>query len=770
VTSSSIAESDPGTAPQGPAFRGSAVAISLVLFVASLGLRLTTWRSVFQPDQIVPFGGDAYYHMYRIRDAVERFPSVIQFDPMMNFPDGAQPIWPPTFDWVVAAVMRIVVGAGAPDALERAVMWVAPVLGAATVVVAYWLGRRFFSPAAGGWAAILLAILPAHFNYSQLGFTDHHVAVSLIATVVLWQAMRLLAEPPARSSDLRGLRRACALGLASGLLLIVWPGALIHIAILQVALVIRATATRDRRQAVGWANRFALVQGVALIVVLPLSMGNEWARWGSFSPVVLSNFQPLYLAAGALAFGACARVWSQLAACAEPRTRLVVAGLIGAGLASISFALIPELRLGASDSWAWLSRGEVFQVTVGESVPLFRRGPGFDWQQPLLLFGFTIYLVPIALFLLVRSARDQGDQLFFAWWTGAFFVATLMQRRFMDTYSVPHALLIGWLLIFCRDRVMLRIRRRGSLAPGFGRGIRIAFVAVVIALMWPIHARYEQDLRDLVRTARGGSPPLRGLARQVRPILESALWLREHSPEPTGSGYSVLGPWDAGHLIEYVARRPIVQNNFGDDIAQENFARAESYFAATDEDDAIAVVEPARVRYVLARSTGSGHAVFQYTPQSMASRLFVTRGSRGQIDSRIGDPPTQVAALARHRLVFESRPMPDEKARRGPPGFVKLFEIVPGARLVGRAAPDASIRLQLTLRSRHGGGLVYETTVTADADGRYEARLPYPNESFSPDIRTAPTWTATSGDVKASFRIPEAAVERGETIDGPDLR
>jgi dolichyl-diphosphooligosaccharide--protein glycosyltransferase len=152
----------------------------------------------------------------------------------------------------------------------------------------------------------------------------------------------------------------------------------------------------------------------------------------------------------------------------------------------------------------------------------------------------------------------------------------------------------------------------------------------------------------------------------------------------------------------------------------------------------------------------------------MASRLFLTRGSGGRIEAAGSGETTTVGALARHRLVYESRPLRDASTQGRTP-FVKLFEIVPGARVVGRAPAGARVELHLDLQSRNGGGFVYETTTRADAEGRYEATLPYPTESFSPDIRMASHWIATVGSERASFRVPEAAVRGGALVEGPDF-
>jgi len=58
---------------------------------------------------------------------------VLDFDPCVSFPFGAHPVWPPFLDWTIAALARPFVGDAA--SVERLIVWLPPLLGAATVVV-----------------------------------------------------------------------------------------------------------------------------------------------------------------------------------------------------------------------------------------------------------------------------------------------------------------------------------------------------------------------------------------------------------------------------------------------------------------------------------------------------------------------------------------------------------------------------------------------------------------------------------------------------------
>jgi asparagine N-glycosylation enzyme membrane subunit Stt3 len=50
------------------------------------------------------------YHLRRIWFSVVNFPASLAFDSYMNHPLGAPAVWPPLFDWSIAAVARALVG------------------------------------------------------------------------------------------------------------------------------------------------------------------------------------------------------------------------------------------------------------------------------------------------------------------------------------------------------------------------------------------------------------------------------------------------------------------------------------------------------------------------------------------------------------------------------------------------------------------------------------------------------------------------------------
>ena len=102
---------------------GSALALALPLFVCAFLLRIANFGLVFAGGRVrFPSGRDELYHVRKIVYQVLRFPEVLDFDPYVSFPFGAHPVWPPYFDWLVAALLRPFAGGDAAS-VERLVVW-----------------------------------------------------------------------------------------------------------------------------------------------------------------------------------------------------------------------------------------------------------------------------------------------------------------------------------------------------------------------------------------------------------------------------------------------------------------------------------------------------------------------------------------------------------------------------------------------------------------------------------------------------------------------
>ena len=712
------------------------------------------------------FGNDAYYHVRRIWYSVVHFPEVLQRDPYMNFPEGGQPIWTPTFDWLVAASVRLGLGLPEQEVMEAWIIWIPPVLGALTVVALYFLALRYFSRRVAVVSGLLLALLPAHFWYSQLGFVDHHVVVALVTTGLLAATMSVLSYEPGVGDS----RRAVYLGIAFAASLWVWPGCLLHVVVAEVALFVRLISSDRRAMAVAWGRGFALANALAFVLVLPLGLGSEWERWGRFSPLVFSEFQPLMFGLATLGFLALSEFWQRVAYPARPLDRVLQAGFAAGVLIGLTLIALPVLSEGLDASWSWLAKGENFQAGVGESKPLFRGG-GHRAEE---FFTRAIYLAPLVLVVFwgrVRRRADRAACFFLVGWSFALAAATLTQLRFANSFSVAWSLLLAWSLVETVSWARAQLSSRA--------GVRwfalAAGVLVLLFVVTPSVMSYRVYALNIVRSSKG-EPPRKNYLERLQFVREKmSRWLRNNTPATEGwldeaavPEYGILAPWSAGHVLKYVGRRPVVQDNFGDDAGVQGFETARRYFSAGDEADALAQIEGLQVRYVIVRASENRRRSNRF-PGEMQTRLDRYRGSeRWMVEKGQAGAPMRFDALERHRLIYESAALWPSAETELP--LYQVFEIVPGAHVEGLADPDGVVVARLEIRSPGGSTFEYLKRTRADSAGRWEMHLPYSNERFSSAVEVAEAYELTSGERRVKLRIPEGAIWSGARVRAPHLK
>ncbi|HKJ23671.1 MAG TPA: STT3 domain-containing protein [Myxococcota bacterium] len=708
-----------------------------VLVVTDAGVHLT-----------VP--GDPYYHLRRIAWSVDHFPRVLEFDTYLNFPDGGRVVWPPAFDWTIAGVARAWVGGHDSAGAARIAARAPAVFGVLAVLAVFALARRRFSPGAGWLAGGLLAVLPNHVLHSQVGQLDHHVAVSLVAVGLLAAAMALVSSPRTRAW------RGAAVGLAFGASLWLWPGMLIHVALLEAMLVVWVAAAAARDEACARARALAALNLGAFAMVARSALAAPWPEFGAWSPWVLSRFQPAFFLAAAATLAATAFVWRRLGA-TRPRRWALAAGLGAVGLAA-AFAVIPGLADSLAVAAGWFSKAESFQENVSELRP-------FDVALAVSRYTWLVLAFPLAWAgLAVASLRGGAPRLaeraLLLGMAAAFLALAALQRRFGNTFSVLYVLV--WAGFAAEAAAFVRARPAWRWPAVAGAALlALATLASVAGFLGPRRATLARAHADPAIARRGP------LAVEHRLFDAAGRWLRDASPPTRGwddpslvPEYGVLTRWDAGHLVRWRARRPLVQDNFGVYGGRKNFERAERYYAAEDEGEALALLSAMEVRYVMADLHGSGRSG-AYGPRTMTARLARDFGSA------TGGVP----ALEHHRLLWHQRSGAGLELAVEPPGSaLGVWEIVAGARVEGRAAPGADVEATLALRTASGRPHRQRTTTTADADGAWTLVLPYPtDEAWSSAVRAEGEWQLRSGGRSATLAVPEAAVRSGATLAGPDL-
>lgn len=716
----------------------------VAVVVRSLGIAL-----VFTPLGLITVSPDSWYHLRRIWWSVQNFPAVLEFDTYLNFPEGGRTVWTPVFDWTLALLASLAVGGESQAAVERFVVWAPPVIGAVSVIVVYAIGARHFSRAVGFAGAAILAVLPANVWFSRLSFVDHHVAVALASLLLLGAAMEFVKGEKPR------LGAAVRLGFGMAGVLLIWAGSLLHVSIAEIFLLGFVLACPESALAVRWARSVAVANGVAAIVVAPLSLGNHWEVYGSFDPAVLSNFQPLFFAAAAATWTAIALLWVQTPAGNTRTTRAI--GGVGLGVAGIGLALlVPEMREPVGDAFAWFLQPKEFQQHVNELRPLFYPQGTFNPNRAELLYSRLVYAFPFILVAMLSAARrssNPGSVVLLVWWGAVMAVLALLQRRFNNSLSPVYAFILGWAVVegFRRARSHLAGRPLAMAAAAF------LAIAVSVPLLSPPTRFYRIESMGLGAFLRGERVAPRGPAAVWARVMLVGRWIRENTPVTAGyldsagkPEYGVLANWGDGHMLRYVSERPMVQDNFLGHVGkggQARFELAGDYFDAVDEQSAIAILDELGARYVVTSQYGSGQSD-EFRSESAFAALHVRIGS-----ARGGYP-----AFRHHRLVYQ--------LYSG--GGFQVFERVAGARIEGRARPRARVEARLTLRTRLGK-YPYLQRTRANAEGFYELVLPYANDARAGDVEVSADWKIVSGGSRVRLRIDEDQVLNGMRLEGPDF-
>jgi len=775
-----LAPVTPGTRSAGPASAGAgaqgpgparALGLALAVFAVGLAVRAARYPLVVTPDGVdFPLLGDLFYHARRIWFSAARFPAVLPFDPYVSFPDGAEIVWTHAFDWAIAGVARALVGGESQAAVESVAIWFPPALGAGTAALVALLTARLYGLAAGAWAGGLFALLPVSFVFSQLGQLDHHFAVAFMATLALGTALALL-RPATHAGAFATGTGVLGFGVSVAALVGLWPGALVHVLILQAGLLVWVLGAANTAEARARAQRLAESHGLAAVALAPFALGQSWAAYGSWSPWVLSNFQPVWLAATALALLAAGRAWGAPALGATPGRRVASTAGLGATGALAALLAVPELREVLGEAAGWFRQAEHFQEHVIELRPLLAPKGHFDLQPVVDEFGPPALLFPAALLGLgfARRREARAEDALLLCFASAFLALSLNQRRFANTLAVPYAMVWGALLGHVAPRAWERLAGRTVL-----RGaLAVATSAFVLLSAATLIAYYVPYLLQAAQLRRGVEPP-RNPGRTQQLLFERAgRFLAAETPPTRGyldpkqtPEYGVLSNWGAGHLLRYRAERPMVQDNFGVYGGRRTFDRAWAYFAAESEPAALAIAHGLRVRYVVADPLGAG-SVDPYAPDSMARRLAQHFGSERVLPQGRG----RVAALAHHRLVFHTSTSEHAALvtpRREP--TVAVWEIVAGARVEGTAPAGMQVTATLALSTHEGRSHAWRASTRSGDDGRWRLVVPYATDAApSSAVRTGASYRVRAGPRGAALAVPESAVRAGARIEGPAL-
>lgn len=551
--------------------------LSLIVAVAFTVRVYAPWDTVFAGDRIDFLETDAWYHVRLIENQVRNWPWRVTLDPYAA-PGGQFVPVAPLFDTITATVTMLGYGRGADaSAIERIAAFIPPVLGVLTIVLVWALVRAVFDRRASLLSAALLAILPGHFlDRTLLGFYDHHALEACLAVATLYAFARALRRPV----------EAPVAGVVLGLYLLAWSSGAFLVGVFVGWLLMFVPLAR-KADDLAVAARVSGVAALVALVMVVLFHDAGMYRYAS-QPVALVLFASVAFAIRV----AGGRVSMQLPGVGTIVGAVVVVGGIALAVVwwlspTVITQLLFDMQRLAPDAR---------RMAVLEARPLFLYPGNWRWQQPWEFFrtGFFVGVIGLVAFVPQLWRERRAIDLLIWLFTLAMFVATIGQNRF-GYYLVPACALIGgWL---------------GSRVLAWGESARsrlplqreIAVIAVTAGMFAP-----NLVPAVLVATRSGSFPNY---------WLDAMVWLRNHTAPPfldaAAAGdeyyyarysrdtvpppdYSVMTWWDHGYWITQVARRVPVSNP-----TQERALNAAGFYAATDEQTAVAALFRERSRYVV---------------------------------------------------------------------------------------------------------------------------------------------------------------------------
>lgn len=707
--------------------KGSLWIVPVGLAALAFAVRAVGLESALSDGQAVPSVGDGWYHLRRIVYDAARLPSLLGFDPFVQFPQGASAPWPPLFDALIAWGTLPFAG-GIGQGVVGAALWAPPVIGSLTVACLYGLLRPRVGVAAALAAAALLALLPAHVEATRIGALSQRCAGGLVAVLALAATLRLV------ESDLRSRRAAVATGLALGFGVLLSTGGVLVAAAVQLALMLLVAFRSSlwNRDAIGCV---VAVQVLALVVLLPAAALRAGPEAGLFTAAYPSRTHLALVAVPCATALAWLMVWR-----VSPRA---LRGLLVLGLAVLAavvgWVVAPPVIEGGRGAWEVVF-GPV-SLNAARVEPAFAIG---SLLGELTLFG---WVAPLALPFLAWAALGRDAPMLVLLGASALFLAV--------SFAVPGGHALGAVAVALVAGIAFAGAAR-FLAPRIPGKTGVAVVASVFVLL-----ASPALLRAGTAEARRGID-VSGIEVPLARVLAVSEWLRTNTPPSTGwldvetrPPYGVLAPWALGDVFSFRSWRPTVV----DSLSSPNRVERSDAFFASSPGIAAKIAKDWEVRYVV-MPVGLHETADVPSPMAIARALLEFDGSETE-ELRPGEPPRVV----RFRLVYEVGEPSD-------PAALRVYERVSGARLGGVTKPGGTVVASIRLRTNSGREFTWRSSTRADGvNGYYEFYLPYSTEggTFRRDVEAQSAWVISCGTESGTRTVIDWKVRKTGFVRGPGL-
>lgn len=740
----------------------------VALLAPALWLRVSNHGQVFAEGSVFPLTADATFHLHRSLETFRTFPQAKVFDPLMNWPEGANAHVADGYDVLSAALAKLALSAD--EVRAAAVMVYVPIgFGFVTALFATLIASAVAEGTTGraraSWAALAVSLFaPVGIYISLLGRTDHHCAeAACIAALCYWTLARFplatFADAPVRAK----LRFELAGALAIVAAMYLFNGSLLYVALVAVVPLMATLFSSSVKPAWLGSGALALLLGaLATAGLYGLALRQHGVLFSYAFPSLL---QPAGLfglavvcASGVVAshrvtFDASTRVpWPRLAWLGGVSlTGLLALGLVPA-IRQAAIAGLTEQLFGRDP---WMQTVVEAQPLIAASEVLTRAG----WTTALQYFGL---LAPLSCLLLplgvLHAVRVQpGRTLAFAWLACTVLALTLVQSRFARPLVPLCAAWTGLGVSAITERVRRWLADRGASTTGRFAGLAHGLVYAALGLVLLTTSGVERRWR--LRDAGALDAPQR-----------ASLFLSRHNPpRANGSRPGVLAPWSWGHTMMWPAKTGVVANGFLFHIGRETLERSDAALTGT-EANALAWMDERDLRWLV---IGAQH----YDTVGIAGRRALVASPRGPLvnaeyvaraplaASMLGGggfPEVSVAHLE-GLCPRWAAPLPGTRAGATSLPPLWVFERVAGARLTGQTAPGTRVVARAELFAR-GVPLPYAAWAQAGTTGQFAIRVPIWNGELGDGVRSGAHYRLELASGEVAVEVRERDVREGRDV------
>ncbi len=779
-----------------PLFFKSNYFICIILFLImllSIYIRIIIpWDTTFKNGITVISTDDGVYHMRIIENLIANFPNKISYDPFTNYPFGSTLTWGYIFDFIIGT-LAIIFGV---NNLNIIGVIVPAIMGVIIVIPIYFIGKELLNKKAGLISAFIVTILPGAFlNRTTIGFVDHHAAEVLFTTffmmflIITINRAKYIPEWSYAINSLKyimvtPLKYAVLAGIFLGLYILTWTTGILFAGIVAIFIIIQIFinyATNKSNSALV-AITF-IVYIISTLMVIPFVEMRNGFGVVFYSPthiivlvsVILVSVYLNYLSINAK----------------KKNTDLFM--FIGTtllqfiGLIVISSIILPSFyssTFGSLDVLFGVKSGG--GLTIGEAQPT-------DLNTIYGMFGINalFFFIAVLLLIFIYFLTENKEKILLVFvWSILMLILLFSQNRWAYYFAINIAILSGFLCGYVLDYIG---KWKDIKNINIWNIISLIFIIFIVGF-YPIgNSPYDVSIHTTVNGVRNEG---------FYEWNEALTWMRNNTPD-TGlnyygtyerpengetypypeTAYGVMSWWDYGHIITYWGHRIPNANPFQSGIGgtSNHVAGASTFLIAQTEDDANKVlnnlkpngslgtkyiISDAKMAYsfqpIFAEWDGTNIGYFQQFRTSQGNQIIPSSKYYNTMESKLYILDTN--GLQHYRLIHEStinqnsapqeiafkqiynglinpnNPIPVEAS-----GYIKIFEVVKGANIVGKTTPNTEILIKTNIITNINRTIIYTQKTISDIDGKYSVIIPYSN---------APIYNETQFDVSVgTFEI-----------------